>query len=93
MCADFFTSCVQLRLPVVVTAIVLLYLTSFFSFGVVWYLVYRYVQHQLMLQGLCAQICMILILPEITAGSKVIVSTDFMVLCQPSSLQLRLNKL
>ena len=41
MLADFFTSCVQLRLPVVVTAIVLLYLTSFFSFGVVWYLVYR----------------------------------------------------
>lgn len=39
--ADFFTSAVQLRLPVVVTAIVLLYLMSFSFFGVVWYLVYR----------------------------------------------------
>ncbi|DBB04690.1 TPA: hypothetical protein ACH3X1_012745 [Trebouxia sp. C0004] len=38
---DFFTSCVQLRLPVVVAAIILVYLASFFSFGVVWYLVFR----------------------------------------------------
>ena len=45
--ADFFTSAVQLRLPVVVTAIVLLYLTSFSFFGVVWYLVYRCVVDQI----------------------------------------------
>lgn len=39
--ADFFTSCVQLRLPVVILAIVLVYISSFLFFGVVWYCVFR----------------------------------------------------
>lgn len=89
--ADFFTSAVQLRLPVVVTAIVLLYLTSFSFFGVVWYLVYRFVVNQHLQRQL---------LPfspssrlSIPAGCRLNVSGDFMALSQPSFLQQRLSKL
>ena len=86
--ADFFTSAVQLRLPVVVTAIVLLYLTSFSFFGVVWYLVYRCVvkQHlQLLYFSPSSRL-------SIAAGCKVNVSGDFMALFQPLFLQRRLSK-
>ena len=88
--ADFFTSAVQLRLPVVVTAIVLLYLTSFSFFGVVWYLVYRCVieQHlQLQLVSIPAASCLC-----IPAGCRLNVSGDFMASFQPSYLQPRLSK-
>jgi hypothetical protein len=38
--ADFFTSGINLRLPVAIAAMLLLYLLSYFFWGLIWLIVY-----------------------------------------------------
>ena len=40
MLADFFTSCINLRLPVAVAIMFAAYTLSFLSWGVAWWLLY-----------------------------------------------------